>query len=58
LIGFVDYLIDGIDSLDDECRGQIHIAIQYKSATGRWVDVWNELEAGSTEAMFPDEAIY
>jgi hypothetical protein len=44
LIGFVSYEIDGIDTLDKECRDQVHIKIQYQHESGRWVDAWNELD--------------
>jgi hypothetical protein len=45
LVAFVEYEIDGIDTLDQECRKQMYMAIQYQLDSGRWVDAWNELEA-------------
>jgi hypothetical protein len=54
-IAFVDYMIDGIDTLDDECRDQIYIAIQYKVSSGRWVDAWNEMKAKAMEPMTTDQ---
>jgi hypothetical protein len=48
-------MIDGIDTLDDECRDQIYIAIQYKVSSGRWVDAWNEMKAKAMEPMTTDQ---
>jgi hypothetical protein len=53
LVAFVDYKIDGVDTLDQECRKQVYVAIQYQLNSGRWVDAWNELEA-EAEMMMTD----